>query len=146
MLNQPRYQGATILLTRKNFGCGSSREHAPWALEDYGFRALLAPSFGDIFHTNCVKTGIAPIMLAATELERVRESLAQQNELTVDLEELTISAPTGLRIVFDFDPFERDCLLNGLDDVSLTLERDEAISAYERANAARFDTRALTAQ
>ena len=145
-LHRPEAQGASILVAGRNFGCGSSREHAPWALEDYGFRALLAPSFGDIFHTNCVKTGIAPIVLAAAELERVRESLAQQNELTVDLEELTISAPTGLRIVFDFDPFERDCLLNGLDDVSLTLERDEAISAYERANAARFDTRALTAQ
>jgi 3-isopropylmalate/(R)-2-methylmalate dehydratase small subunit len=142
-LHRPEAQGASILVAGRNFGCGSSREHAPWALEDYGFRALLAPSFGDIFHTNCVKTGIAPIGLSAVDLERIRESLAQQNELTVDLEELTISAPTGLHITFGFDAFERDCLLNGLDDVSLTLERDEAISAYEQAHAARFDTRAL---
>jgi 3-isopropylmalate/(R)-2-methylmalate dehydratase small subunit len=142
-LHRPEAQGAAILVGGRNFGCGSSREHAPWALEDYGFRALIAPSFGDIFHTNCVKTGIAPIELSAVDLERIRESLAQQNELTVDLEELTISAPTGLRIAFDFDAFERNCLLNGLDDVSLTLERDEAISAYEQTHAARFDTRAL---
>jgi 3-isopropylmalate/(R)-2-methylmalate dehydratase small subunit len=143
-LHRPEAQGASILVAGRNFGCGSSREHAPWALEDYGFRALLAPSFGDIFHTNCVKTGIAPIELSAVDLERIRESLEQQNELTVDLEEQAISAPTGLRIAFEFDAFERNCLLNGLDDVSLTLERDDAISAYEQANASRFDTRALT--
>ena len=142
-LHRPEAQGASILVAGRNFGCGSSREHAPWALEDYGFRALLAPSFGDIFHTNCVKTGIAPIVVPPTDLERIRESLAQQNELTVDLEELAISAPTGLRVTFDFDAFERDCLLRGVDDVSLTLERDEAISAYERSNAPRFNTRAL---
>jgi 3-isopropylmalate/(R)-2-methylmalate dehydratase small subunit len=142
-LHRPEAQGAPILVAGRNFGCGSSREHAPWALEDYGFRALLAPSFGDIFHTNSVKTGIAPIVLGAVDLERIRDSLAQQNELTVDLEELTISAPTGLRITFAFDAFERDCLLRGLDDVSLTLERDDAISAYERSNATRFDTRTL---
>jgi 3-isopropylmalate/(R)-2-methylmalate dehydratase small subunit len=142
-LRRPEAQGASILVAGRNFGCGSSREHAPWALEDYGFRALLAPSFGDIFHTNCVKTGIAPIVLGAADLELVRESLAGQNELTVDLEALAISAPTGLHITFEFDAFERDCLLRGLDDVSLTLERDDAISAYERSNAARFDTRAL---
>jgi 3-isopropylmalate/(R)-2-methylmalate dehydratase small subunit len=142
-LHRPEAQGASILVAGRNFGCGSSREHAPWALEDYGFRALLAPSFGDIFHTNCVKTGIAPIELPAADLERIRESLAQRNELTVDLKALAISAPTGLRIAFEFDQFERNCLLNGLDDVSLTLERDDAISAYERANESRFDTRAL---
>jgi 3-isopropylmalate/(R)-2-methylmalate dehydratase small subunit len=144
-LHRPEAQGASILVAGRNFGCGSSREHAPWALEDYGFRALLAPSFGDIFHTNSVKTGIAPIVLAPADLDRIRESLAEQNELTVDLESLTISAPTGLNIAFEFDPFERQCLLKGLDDVSLTLERDEAISAYEHANSARFDTRALFA-
>jgi 3-isopropylmalate/(R)-2-methylmalate dehydratase small subunit len=142
-LRRPEAQGASILVAGRNFGCGSSREHAPWALEDYGLRALLAPSFGDIFHTNCVKTGIAPIVIAPADLERIRESLAQQNELTVDLEALAITAPTGLSITFEFDAFERDCLLRGLDDVSLTLERDDAISAYERSNAARFDTRAL---
>jgi 3-isopropylmalate/(R)-2-methylmalate dehydratase small subunit len=142
-LNRPEAQGASILVAGRNFGCGSSREHAPWALEDYGFRALLAPSFGDIFHTNCVKTGIAPIELAPAELEQIRTSLAEQNELTVDLEAQEISSPAGLRIAFDFDAFERNCLLNGLDDVSLTLERDEAISAYERANAPRFDTRVI---
>jgi 3-isopropylmalate/(R)-2-methylmalate dehydratase small subunit len=144
-LHRPEAQGASILIAGRNFGSGSSREHAPWALEDYGFRALLASSFGDIFHTNCIKTGIAPIELALAELEQIRASLAEQNELTVDLEALEITAPTGLRIAFDFDAFERDCLLNGLDDVSLTLERDEAISAYENANSARFDTRALSA-
>jgi 3-isopropylmalate/(R)-2-methylmalate dehydratase small subunit len=142
-LHRPEAQGAPILLAGRNFGCGSSREHAPWALEDAGFRALLAPSFGDIFHTNCVKTGIAPIELSATDLDRIRESLARSNELTVDLEAQAITAPTGLRIVFEFDAFERDCLLNGLDDVSLTLERDEAISAFEAGNAPRFDTRAV---
>jgi 3-isopropylmalate/(R)-2-methylmalate dehydratase small subunit len=142
-LHRPEAQGASILVAGRNFGCGSSREHAPWALEDYGFRALLAPSFGDIFHTNCVKTGIAPIVLSAVDLERIRESLEQQNELTVDLEAQAITAPTGLRIHFEFDAFERNCLLNGLDDVSLTLERDDAITAYEQANASRFDTRAL---
>ncbi|MDX6415332.1 MAG: 3-isopropylmalate/(R)-2-methylmalate dehydratase small subunit [Gaiellaceae bacterium] len=144
-LRRPEAQGASILVAGRNFGCGSSREHAPWALEDAGFRALLAPSFGDIFHTNCVKTGIAPIELSAEDLERVHESLAQQNELTVDLEAKAISAPTGLRITFEFDEFERTCLLNGLDDVSLTLERDDAISAYEQRNSPRFDTRALDA-
>ncbi len=142
-LHRPEAQGASILVAGRNFGCGSSREHAPWALEDAGFRALLAPSFGDIFHTNCVKTGIAPVELSAIDLERVRESVAQRNELTVDLEQQAITAPTGLRIVFEFDAFERDCLLGGLDDVSLTLERDAAIAAYEQGNAPRFDTRAL---
>jgi 3-isopropylmalate/(R)-2-methylmalate dehydratase small subunit len=144
-LRRPESQGASILVAGRNFGCGSSREHAPWALEDYGFRALLAPSFGDIFHRNCVKTGIAPIVLGPVELEQIRASVAERNELTVDLEALVISAPTGLHIAFDFDPFLRECLLNGLDDVALTLERDDAISAYEHAHSARFDTRALPA-
>ena len=142
-LRQPEAQGASILIAGANFGCGSSREHAPWALEDYGFRVILAPSYGDIFRTNCVKTGVAPIVLAPAELEQIRASLAEQNELTVDLEALEITAPTGLRIAFVFDAFERECLLNGLDDVALTLERDDAISAYESTHAARFDTRAL---
>jgi 3-isopropylmalate/(R)-2-methylmalate dehydratase small subunit len=143
-LRQPDVQGASILVAGRNFGCGSSREHAPWALEDYGFRALLAPSFGDIFHTNSVKTGIAPIVLAPAELEQVRASLAEQNELTVDLDTLEISGPTGLHIAFAFDSFERECLLNGLDDVALTLERADAIRAYEATHGPRFDTRALT--
>jgi 3-isopropylmalate/(R)-2-methylmalate dehydratase small subunit len=142
-LRRPEAEGASILIAGRNFGCGSSREHAPWALEDYGFRAILAPSFGDIFRTNSVKVGIAPVVLPPDDLERVRAALAEQNELTVDLEAMAVTHPNGLRVLFDFDPFERHCLVNGLDDIALTLRRGDAIEAYERDHAARFDTRAL---
>src|SRR3954451_16029716 len=106
-LRRAEYAGASILLAGRNFGCGSSREHAAWALDDYGFRIVLAPSFGDIFHTNAVKTGLAPIVLARDELERVKEAVAERNELSVDVEASAITHPNGLRIEFELDPFER---------------------------------------
>jgi 3-isopropylmalate/(R)-2-methylmalate dehydratase small subunit len=144
-LRRPEAEGASILVAGKNFGYGSSREHAPWALEEYGFRAILAPSFGDIFRTNAVKSGLAPVVLSGGELERVRAALAEENELTVDIESMAVTHANGLRIPFAFDPFERHCLLNGLDAIALTLARTDAIDAYERARDPRFDTRALPA-
>jgi 3-isopropylmalate/(R)-2-methylmalate dehydratase small subunit len=143
VLRRAEYAGASILVTGRNFGCGSSREHAAWALEDCGFRAVLAPSFGDIFRTNAIKTGLAPIALAAGELAEIVAATARENELTVDLENLEISHPGGLRIRFTFDPFARECLLNGLDDVARTLRREAEIAAYEAREPARFDVRAL---
>ena len=142
-LRRPEAKGASILLTGRNFGCGSSREHAPWALEDYGFRAILAPSFGDIFRTNCAKIGLAAVVLAPEELDAVREAVAADNELTVDMEALELSHRGGLRIAFDFDPFQQHCIVEGLDDVGLTLRRAGAIDAYERRHGRRFDTRAV---
>lgn len=132
-LNQPRYAGASVLLARENFGCGSSREHAPWALEDYGFRCLIAPSFADIFYNNCFKNGILPIELD----EAVVDSLFEQTyanegyELTVDLERQVITTPDGQSIAFEVDAFRKHCLLNGLDDIGLTLESADAIRAFE---------------
>jgi 3-isopropylmalate/(R)-2-methylmalate dehydratase small subunit len=142
-LRRPAYAGAEILLAGRNFGCGSSREHAAWALEDYGFRVVLAPSFGDIFHTNAVKTGLAPVVLAPAELARVQAAVAERNELTVDLEAQEVVHPDGLRIVFELDPFERESLLHGLDDVARTLRLDGEIAAYEASHAGRVDTLAL---
>jgi 3-isopropylmalate/(R)-2-methylmalate dehydratase small subunit len=142
-LRRPEYEGATILVAGRNFGCGSSREHAAWALEDYGFRFVLAPSFGDIFRTNSIKSGLAPIELPEPELDRIKDALAAGNELTIDLEALEISHPHGLRVQFTFDPYAQHMLVNGLDDIALTLLRDERIAAYEEATAARFDTTAL---
>jgi 3-isopropylmalate/(R)-2-methylmalate dehydratase small subunit len=142
-LRRPEAQGASILLAGRNFGCGSSREHAPWALEDYGFRAILAPSFGDIFRTNCAKIGLAAVVLAPGELDAVREAVTAENELTVDMEALELRHPGGLRIGFEFDPFQQHCIVEGLDDVALTLQRADAIANYERAREPRFDTRAL---
>jgi 3-isopropylmalate/(R)-2-methylmalate dehydratase small subunit len=139
-LKRPEAEGASILVTGRNFGCGSSREHAPWALEDYGFRAILAPSFGDIFRNNCVKIGLLPVVLPPEELARVRDAVAARNELTVDLESCEITHPNGLRVPFEFDDFERHCLLNGLDDVARTLQREADIAAYEAAHRARLDT------
>ena len=134
VLNEPRYQGASILVTDKNFGCGSSREHAPWALGEYGFRAIIAPSFADIFANNCFKNGMLPITLTA---EQVREIMtrAQQHEgytLTVDLERQTITDSSGLWILFVVGEFQRYCLLEGLDDIGLTLRHEDAIRAYEK--------------
>lgn len=133
VLNQPRYQGARILLARENFGCGSSREHAPWALLDYGFRVIIAPSFADIFFNNCFKNGILPIVLDAALVDALfREVEAEPGyELEVDLEAKAISKPDGTQIPFDVDAFRRHCLLNGLDDIGLTLEHVGAIRAYE---------------
>ena len=131
-LNQPQYSGAVILITGKNFGCGSSREHAPWALADYGFKAILAPSYADIFYNNCFKNGILPVVLAeetiAMPLERGK---AAGYTMTVDLENQTVSDNQGFSLPFEVDPFRRHCLLNGLDDIGLTLQHEPDITAYE---------------
>jgi len=133
LLNQPRYAGAEILLARENFGCGSSREHAVWALSDAGFRVVLAPSFADIFFNNCFKNGVLPIVLPATVMDRLfTETVAMPGyRLTVNLEAQTITTPSGETIRFEVDAFRRHCLLNGLDDIGLTLQRAERIRAYE---------------
>jgi 3-isopropylmalate/(R)-2-methylmalate dehydratase small subunit len=133
VLNKPRYQGASILLTRENFGCGSSREHAPWALEDYGFRVIIAPSFADIFFNNCFKNGLLPIVLPAQTVQHLFEE-TEANEgyaLTVDLAAQTITTPRGETIHFDVDPERKHRLLNGLDDIGLTLQLTDKILAYE---------------
>jgi 3-isopropylmalate/(R)-2-methylmalate dehydratase small subunit len=134
-LNRPEARGAKILLTGRNFGCGSSREHAPWALQDWGFEAIVAPSFGDIFRTNCVKIGLLPVVLPQQE---VKELMQERGELTIDLEEQTIG-----RFSFEFDPFERHCLLEGLDDIARALQHEDEIAAFEATNPARFATTAL---
>ena len=139
------YPGASILLAGRNFGCGSSREHAAWALDDYGFRVVIAPSFGDIFRTNAIKTGLAPIVLPAADLARLRTAVGSRNELTVDLEQLAISHPAGLQFSFELDPYVQETLVHGLDDLARTLLRGDAIAAFEAAHAPRFDTRALRA-
>jgi 3-isopropylmalate/(R)-2-methylmalate dehydratase small subunit len=142
-LRQPENEGAAILVAGRNFGCGSSREHAAWALEDAGYRVVLAPSFGDIFHTNSIKSGLAPIELSEDDLERVKDALAGENELTVDLEAREISHADGLSIGFEFDDFARHMLIEGLDDIALTLKRADRISAYEQSHPALIDTEAL---
>ena len=142
-LNDPKLKGAKILVAGRNFGCGSSREHAAWALEDAGFRIVLAPSFGDIFRTNATKSGMAPIVLSDDDLERIKAALEERNELTVDLEGLEIRHPNGLTISFAFDDFARHMLLEGLDDIGLTLQREDKIAAYEAAHAPRIETLAL---
>lgn len=133
VLNQPRYQGASILLTRENFGCGSSREHAPWALLDYGFRAIIAPSFADIFYNNCFKNGILPIGLAANDVDQlfaeVEASVGYQ--LRVDLPQQRVVTPSGQMFPFEIDAFRKHCLLNGLDDIGLTLQKIDLIKAFE---------------
>jgi 3-isopropylmalate/(R)-2-methylmalate dehydratase small subunit len=133
VLNKPRYQGAQILLTRNNFGCGSSREHAPWALEDYGFRVLIGPSFADIFFNNSFKNGLLPIQLDAAEVDELfRQCEATEGyRLVVDLAAQTIIRPDGRSIAFDIDPFRKECLLNGWDDIGLTLRHAEKIRAFE---------------
>jgi 3-isopropylmalate/(R)-2-methylmalate dehydratase small subunit len=132
-LNQTRYQGATILLTRDNFGCGSSREHAPWALLDQGFRCVIAPSFADIFYNNCFQNGILPVVLQADEVLALMTDVlkTQGYQLTVDLRAQTVATPAGIRYGFDIDPFRKDCLYRGLDSIGLTLQHDLAIAAYE---------------
>lgn len=133
VLNQTRYQGAQVLLARDNFGCGSSREHAPWALEDYGFRAIIAPSFADIFYNNCFKNGILPIILDAGIVDRLfRETEADEGyRLTIDLPAQTVTTPAGETFAFEIDAFRKYCLLNGLDDIGLTLQQVDDIRAYE---------------
>ena len=133
VLNQPRYQGASVLLARENFGCGSSREHAPWALEDYGFRAIIAPSFADIFYNNCFKNGILPIVLDSAVVDRLFKACETMEAyvLTVDLDKQTVTTPTGEVIPFDVDAGRKHRLLNGLDDIGLTLLQGDKINAYE---------------
>ena len=132
-LNRPEYQGATILLARRNFGCGSSREHAPWALDDYGFRAIIAPSFADIFYNNCFKNGLLPIRLDEAVVDELFARTAQHSgyRLTIDLEQKKISDEHGLNVAFEVDEFRRHCLLNGLDDIGLTLQYEADIARYE---------------
>jgi 3-isopropylmalate/(R)-2-methylmalate dehydratase small subunit len=142
-LRRPEYQGASILVTGRNFGCGSSREHAAWALEDYGFRVVVAPSFGDIFRTNALKTGIAAIAVPPDDLARVVAAVEERNELTVDLEALEVSHPSGLRLGFAFDTFAQTTLLEGLDDVARTLQRQDAIATYEATHPPRVDALSL---
>jgi 3-isopropylmalate/(R)-2-methylmalate dehydratase small subunit len=136
-LNQPRYQGASVLLSRANFGCGSSREHAPWAILDYGFRCVIAPSFADIFYNNCFKNGILPIKLSEEQVELLfqRTTASEGYQLTVDLEHKVISDDDGLNLPFDLDEHRRQFLLQGLDDIGLTLQHADAISAYESKRA-----------
>ncbi len=136
-LNQPRFAGASILVARRNFGSGSSREHAPWALDDYGFRVVLAPSFADIFYNNCFKNGMLPIRLDDAVIEDLFQRVAMHEgyQLTVDLEKQTITDDHGLSLAFEVDPFRRHCLLNGLDDIAMTLEFEPKIAAFEAARA-----------
>lgn len=139
VLNQRRYQGATVLLTRENFGCGSSREHAPWALADFGFRAIIAASFADIFANNCTKNGILTVTLDAETVNRLFAEVADRPgyRLTVDLEAQTVTTPDGEAIPFEVDEHKRHMLLNGLDEIGLTLEREAAISVFEEGHGAR---------
>ncbi len=134
VLNQPRYQGAQILLARDNFGCGSSREHAPWALTDYGFRVIIAPSFADIFFNNSFKNGLLPIRLDAAIVDRLFQEISANEgyQLEVDLPAQTITTPSGEVIPFEVDAFRKHCLLNGLDDIGLTLQHVDEIKAYEQ--------------
>ncbi len=133
VLNQPRYQGAQVLLARENFGCGSSREHAPWALDDYGFRVVIAPSFADIFFNNCFKNGMLPIKLAADKVDELFKAVEAKEgfALTVDLVQQTLTTPDGAVYKFEVDEFRKHCLLNGLDDIGLTLQHKADISAFE---------------
>ncbi|CUR46394.1 3-isopropylmalate dehydratase small subunit [Alloalcanivorax xenomutans] len=139
VLNQPVYQGATILLARRNFGCGSSREHAPWALMDFGFRAVIAPSFADIFYNNCFKNGLLPIVLSEEQMEELFQAEAANPglRLTVDLEAQQVRTPDGKAYDFDIDEFRKHCLLNGLDEIGLTLQEADTIRAYEERRRAR---------
>lgn len=133
VLNQARYQGASVLLTRENFGCGSSREHAPWALGDYGFKAIIAPSFADIFFNNCFKNGMLPIVLSADIVDVLfKQVLAHEGyQLDIDLTAQTVTTPAGQSYHFDVDPFRKHCLLNGLDDIGLTMQQQDKIKAFE---------------
>ncbi|GED30784.1 3-isopropylmalate dehydratase small subunit [Brevibacillus centrosporus] len=133
ILNTPAYKDSTILLARNNFGCGSSREHAPWALTDYGFRAVIAPSFADIFYNNCFKNGFLPIKLSEEQVDELfkRAESRENYQLTIDLHEQVVKDNEGLSYPFEVDPYRRYCLLNGLDDIGLTLQYEDKISAYE---------------
>lgn len=137
-MNGARYKGAAILVTRSNFGCGSSREHAPWALLDYGFLCIIAPSFADIFYNNCFKNGILPVRLSEEAVEQIFQKVRKTPgfRLKIDLEKKRITSSEGLDFSFDVDAFRRYCLMNGLDDIGLTLQHESKISAYEKKHAA----------
>ncbi|MCX5591987.1 3-isopropylmalate dehydratase small subunit [Alcaligenes endophyticus] len=139
VLNQARYQGASILLARKNFGCGSSREHAPWALVQYGFRAIIAPSFADIFFNNSFKNGLLPIVLNELDVARLFDEVKAfpSYQLRIDLAEQKVITPEGRELHFDIEPFRKHCLYNGLDDIGLTLQKADQIRAYEAERLAR---------
>jgi 3-isopropylmalate/(R)-2-methylmalate dehydratase small subunit len=139
VLNQPRYQGASILLARENFGCGSSREHAPWAIEQFGFRALIAPSFADIFFNNCFKNGLLPIVLPVMTVAKLFDEVAAFNgyALTIDLPRQVIVKPDGSELPFEVQPFRKQCLVNGWDDIGLTLRHADKIRAFEAERLAR---------
>jgi 3-isopropylmalate/(R)-2-methylmalate dehydratase small subunit len=134
VLNQPAYRGATILVTGENFGCGSSREHAPWALLDFGIRCIIAPDFADIFYNNCFQNGILPIKLPQAEVDKLMDDASRGSNatLSIDLERQEIRGPDGGVIRFDIDPFRKHCLLNGLDNIGLTLEKRKAIESFEK--------------
>ncbi len=146
-LNRPAFAGAKILLTGPNFGCGSSREHAPWAIRDYGFEVLIAQSFGDIFYSNSVKNGLVPITLTPEQVKHLMRLVDWEagSEMTVDLEQQVIVGPDGEAIAFEFDPAARHRLVNGLDDVDLTLAHEDDVAAYEAVHAARVHTLTLPA-
>lgn len=135
VLNHPRYEKATILIARENFGCGSSREHAPWAIEDYGFRAILAPSFADIFFSNCFKNGLLPIVLPTETIDDLFKAINKQEgySLTIDLENQSVILPSNNKINFQVDAFRKYCLVNGLDDIGLTMQHSETIKAFEKS-------------
>ena len=140
VLNQPRYQGASVLIARRNFGCGSSREHAPWALDQYGFRAIIAPSYADIFFTNCFKSGLLPIVLPEAEVARLFDEVAAFNgyRLTIDLPRQVVVKPDGSELAFDVQPFRKYCLVNGFDDIGLTLRHADKIRSYEAERIAKM--------
>ncbi len=133
VLNQPRYQGASVLLARENFGCGSSREHAPWALDDYGFRCVIAPSFAEIFYNNCFKNGLLPIVLRDEQVDQLFREVAETEgyQLSIDLERQLVITPSGEEMTFSIDGFRKHCLMNGLDDIGITLQNEADIRAYE---------------
>ncbi|MGQ3053410.1 MAG: 3-isopropylmalate dehydratase small subunit [Roseateles sp.] len=138
VLNQPRYQGASVLIARSNFGCGSSREHAPWALQQYGFRAILAPSFADIFFNNCFKNGLLPIVMPASAMNQLFDEVKAFPGylLVVDLPRQVVVKPDGAELPFDIEPFRKECLIGGLDEIGLTLQHTDKIRAYEAARIA----------
>ena len=144
-LNDPAVAGAKILIAGANFGCGSSREHAAWALQDYGFEVVIAPSFGDIFAMNCFKIGLVTIVLPPGEIRMLIDAVGGGAVAEVDLERLLIVDPAGREIPFDFDPFQRHCLLNGLDDIARSLTHEDLIEAYEASHPPQVSTTALTA-
>ncbi|RAS10912.1 3-isopropylmalate dehydratase small subunit [Cupriavidus alkaliphilus] len=140
VLNQPRYQGASILLARRNFGCGSSREHAPWALTQYGFRAVIAPSFADIFFNNCYKNGLLPVALSEQQVDHLFNETNAFNgyQLTIDLDQQVVLTPSGQGYEFDIAPFRKYCMLNGFDDIGLTLRHADKIKAFEAERVAKM--------